>query len=63
MKLSELIEINTELNKVLDAYQNHRGRDASVGEYDSIAIPLAKIIGKTNALIWIHSHNIELEIK
>jgi hypothetical protein len=63
MKLSELIEINTELNKVLDAYQTHRGRDASVGEYDSIAIPLAKIIGKTDALLWIHTHNIELEVK
>jgi hypothetical protein len=63
MKLSELIEINAELNKALDAYQNHRGRDASVEEYDSIAIPLAKIVGKTNALIWIHSHNIELEVE
>lgn len=63
MKLSDLIEINTELNKVLTAYQNHCGGDASIGEYDSIAKPLAKIIGKTNALIWIHSHNIELEVK
>lgn len=63
MKLSDLIEINTELDKVLTAYQKHRGGEASTGEYDSIAIPLAKIIGKTNALIWIQSHNIELEIK
>ena len=63
MKLSDLIEINTELDKVLTAYQNHRGSDASADEYNSIAIPLAKIVGKTNALIWIHSHNIELEVK
>lgn len=63
MKLSDLIEINTELGKVLTTYQNHRGGVASTREYDSIAIPLAKIIGKTNALIWIQSHNIELEFE
>ena len=63
MKLSDLIEINTELNNVLHAYQKHRNIEAKQVEWDSIARPLAKIIGKTDALIWIHSHNIDLEVK
>lgn len=59
MKLSDLIEINIKLTKVLNAYHKHHNGE----QWDSIAKPLAQIIGKTDALIWIHSHNIELEVK
>lgn len=63
MKLSDLIQIQAEVNKALDAYQKYRGAEADSAEYDSIAIPLAKMVGKMDALIWIHSHNVELEVK
>jgi len=62
MKLSDLIQINTELTKVLNAYHKHH-KHHNGEQWDSIAKPLAQIIGKTDALIWIHSHNIELEVK
>ena len=63
MKLSDLIEIQTEINKALDAYQKHRGAEAESAEYDSIAIPLAKMVGKMDAIIWMYSNSVEVEVK
>jgi len=63
MKLSDLIEIQEEVNKALNAYQKYRGAQAESAEWDRVAKPLANMVGKMDALIWIHSHNVEVEVK
>jgi hypothetical protein len=63
MKLSDLIEINAHAKEALIAFRAHYNTGTKVSEYQAVSIPLAKLIGKTDALLWIHSHNIELEVK
>jgi hypothetical protein len=63
MKLSDLIEIRAEINKALDAYQKHRNAEAASAEWDSVAKPLAKMVGKMDAIIWMYSNNVEVEVK
>ena len=65
MKLNKLIEINQMAQEALSAYQKHYPVDTvqKISMNVEITMPLVKIIGMTNALIWIHSHNVEVEVK
>ena len=64
MKLSDLVEINAHAREALNAYKiYHQAGTQSVLEYSAVTLPLARLIGKTDALLWIYTHNIELEVK
>jgi multidrug efflux pump subunit AcrB len=63
MKLSDLIEIQAEVNKALNAYQKYRGAVAESAEWDRVAKPLAKMVGKMDAIIYMYSNSVEVEVK
>ena len=63
MKLSDLIEINAEVNKALDAYLKYRNAEAASAEWDSVAKPLAKMVGKMDAIIWMYSNQVKVEVE
>ena len=64
MKLSDLVEINAHARDALSAYKAYcQTSNQTLLEHAAVTTPLAKLIGKTDALLWIHSHNIELEVK
>lgn len=63
MKLSDLIEIQAEVNKALDAYKKYRGAEADSAEWDRIAKPLAKMVGKMDAIIYMYSRKVDVEVK
>jgi len=63
MKLSDLIEIQAEVNKALDAYQKYRGSEADSAEWDRVAKPLAKMVGKMDAIIYMYSRKVDVEVK
>lgn len=64
MKLSDLVEINAHARDALSAYQTYfnAGNQSSL-QYSAVTTPLAKLIGKTDALLWIHSHSVKVEVE